>query len=194
MDELQPAPRVGDAEREQAAERLRVAAGDGRLTLEELSERLDSAYRARTAADLEALVADLPERAGPVVRRRPPTRSVVSVMGGATRKGRWRVGSSLRVVSFMGGADPDLRDAEVEGHELELTVISVMGGATIIVPPGVDVEVAGLSIMGGKSVRLGDEPPAAGAPRVHVRAFSFMGGVDVVAKPRRGAARAARPG
>jgi Domain of unknown function (DUF1707)/Cell wall-active antibiotics response 4TMS YvqF len=185
VDEGLPAVRVGDAERERAAERVRVAAGEGRLTLEELSDRLDGAYRARTAADLEPLLADLPEAAAPARRRGSPTRWVVSIMGGASRKGRWRVGRSLNLLSIMGGADLDLRAAEVPGDELEITAISVMGGASIIVPTGVDVEVTGFSFMGGKSVRLGDEAPSPGAPLVRVRAFSLMGGVDVVAKPSR---------
>jgi hypothetical protein len=52
--------RASDADRERVAERLRVAAGDGRLTPAELEERLEEAFSARTGAELEPLVADLP--------------------------------------------------------------------------------------------------------------------------------------
>lgn len=52
--------RVSDADREQAAEVLRQAAGDGRLTLDELDERLATAYAAKTYADLESVTTDLP--------------------------------------------------------------------------------------------------------------------------------------
>ena len=51
---------ASDADREAVAERLRTAAGDGRLTSAELEERLERAFSARTEVDLEPLVADLP--------------------------------------------------------------------------------------------------------------------------------------
>jgi hypothetical protein len=66
-----PEHRASDAERETAAERLRVAAGDGRLDPEELEERLESAYSARTVGELEGLTRDLPAARGEVVKRTP---------------------------------------------------------------------------------------------------------------------------
>jgi hypothetical protein len=56
----EPAIRIGDADRDRAAERLRRAAGEGRLSPEELEERLEAAFGARTEGDLAPLVADLP--------------------------------------------------------------------------------------------------------------------------------------
>ena len=61
--------RVSDADRDRVAERLRAAAGEGRLTSDELEERLESAFSARTGTELEPLVADLPEPAGAPPRR-----------------------------------------------------------------------------------------------------------------------------
>jgi Domain of unknown function (DUF1707) len=55
--------RASDAEREATADRLRVAAGDGRLDPEELEQRLDAAYSAKTVGDLGALTRDLPAHA-----------------------------------------------------------------------------------------------------------------------------------
>ena len=52
--------RVSDADREQAAEVLRQAAGDGRITFDELDQRLEAAYGARTYGDLTEVTADLP--------------------------------------------------------------------------------------------------------------------------------------
>jgi hypothetical protein len=52
--------RVGDAERDAVATQLREHYGDGRLTLDELNERLDQTLRARTGADLNAVTRDLP--------------------------------------------------------------------------------------------------------------------------------------
>ena len=52
---------ASDAEREAVADRLRLAAGEGRLTPDELSDRLGVAYAARTHGELEAVLAGLPE-------------------------------------------------------------------------------------------------------------------------------------
>jgi len=69
MSELEPTLRIGDADRERVAERLRRAAGEGRLAPEELEERLEAAFAARTEAELAPLVADLPA-AEPRIRTR----------------------------------------------------------------------------------------------------------------------------
>ena len=53
--------RASDAEREAVVARLRNAAGEGRLTVDELDERIDAAYAAKTRAELEPLTADLPD-------------------------------------------------------------------------------------------------------------------------------------
>jgi hypothetical protein len=191
--------RASDAEREAVVARLRDAASEGRLTVEELAERIDAAYAARTRAELEPLTADLPspeERAGftpaaaPAAGPPAPARSaspvVLGILGGGDRKGRWRVPPRMTVINVMGGADLDLRDAVLETPEVEITVWSLMGGSTITVPEGSHVELDGFALMGGNDLRLegGNAPP--GAPVVRVRAWSLMGGTDVrTPKPRR---------
>jgi hypothetical protein len=184
--------RASDAEREAVVARLRDAAGEGRLTVEELAERIDAAYAARTRAELEPLTADLPvpgERTGfapaaaaapgPVAPARSASRLVFGILGGGDHKGRWRVPARMTVINVMGGADLDLREAVLEGPEVEITVWSLMGGSTITVPEGVHVELEGFALMGGNDLRLesADAPP--GAPVVRVRAWSLMGGTDV---------------
>jgi hypothetical protein len=54
--------RASDADRERFAETLREAAGEGRLEPDELEERLEAVYAARTLADLDSLTADLPRQ------------------------------------------------------------------------------------------------------------------------------------
>jgi Domain of unknown function (DUF1707) len=56
----EPELRASDADREGTADRLRRAAGEGRLSADELEERLEAAFAARTAGELAPLVADLP--------------------------------------------------------------------------------------------------------------------------------------
>ena len=67
----EPALRASDADRELTAERLRTAAVEGRLTPEELEQRLEAALAAGTYGELELLVADLPAPTPPPRRDRP---------------------------------------------------------------------------------------------------------------------------
>jgi uncharacterized protein DUF1707/cell wall-active antibiotic response 4TMS protein YvqF len=178
-----PALLASDAERERTVERLRTGAVDGRLTLEEFAQRMSSAYEARTREELDELTRDLPSDLTPAGRpAKAAANWVVAVMGGAQRRGRFRLATETNVVTIMGGADIDLRQAELEGSDVMLKVYAVMGGANIIVPEGVHVELSGLAIMGGKDHRPGKEPVPPGAPVVHVHAVTLMGGVSVVTK------------
>lgn len=57
--------RCSDADRERTSERLRMAAGEGYVTMDELEDRLTGVYSARYRHELDALVADLPQAAEP---------------------------------------------------------------------------------------------------------------------------------
>jgi hypothetical protein len=72
------AVRASDADRESVAERLRKAAGEGRLRTDELEERLEVALSARTYGELDSIVRDLP--GGRLV---VPSRSPARALGGA---------------------------------------------------------------------------------------------------------------
>ena len=189
-----PDLRASDADRERVVEALRGAASDGQLTVEELEERVPGAYAARTRRELERLTADLsveplsaaapaPTEAarGEVTVREGQggTRWVVSIMGGHDKRGRWRLAPRCTVLNIMGGSDIDLNDAELSGPLTELTMYSVMGGGEIRVPHGVDVQVSNFALMGGNGVKLGDEVAPPGAPTIHIRLVSIMGGSDV---------------
>jgi Domain of unknown function (DUF1707) len=180
-----PELRASDAERERTADVLRRAAGEGRLTVEELDERLDAAYAARTRSELGRLVADVdvPRTSSSGLTVRPEgdegTRWLVAVMGALERKGRWRLGRRCVAVNVMGGTDLDLNDAELAADTVELTVFSLMGGGDVYVPEGLNVEVSDFAVMGGNDVRLGDATPTPGGPTVRLKLISIMGGTDV---------------
>lgn len=175
--------RASDAERDATLDRLRAAAGDGRLTLEEFSQRMDSATTARTRAELDSLVADLPAdagAAGSAVAERGPERPSwhISPIGGLSVSGPWRMERNVIVLTLIGGADLDLSQAQLAAPEVTLTKVSLLGGASIRVPPGIRVDVSGFSLIGGTSVAAAPEP-GPGAPTVHIRAFSLLGGTWV---------------
>lgn len=188
-----PAMRASDADRERAATLLRDSAADGRLTVEELTERLEQAWTATTIAQLDELTADVDRGeqplatsapAGPLTPRIKATSWLIAIMAGVSRKGRWRADRRVRALALMGGCDIDLRNAELEGGEVTITAIAIMGGIDICVPEGVTVEAGGFVLMGGKDVKV-DGLPRPGAPLVRVRAFGLMGGVSVHTPKRR---------
>jgi hypothetical protein len=179
-----PAIRASDIEREHAVELLRRHSVEGRLTLEEFAGRIERAYDAKTREELEELTRDLPETTAvlttpPARRQKPASRWIVSVMSGTEKRGRWRLARDTRVICVMGGAELDLRHAELEDLDSTITVVAVMGGAEITVPEGVDVDVGGFAFMGGKEFRPGKTVPPPSAPSVRIRAYAVMGGIEV---------------
>jgi hypothetical protein len=196
VSEQRPELRVSDADREATVVRLREAGGEGRLTLEELAERVEAADAARTRGELDALTADLPDTPvsaapAPDVPRKE-RRWIVAIMGGETRKGRWRPSRRTNAIAVMGGIDIDLREAEL-ADGAEFLAIGIMGAVSIIVPEGVSVEMSGFALMGGNSGPDDRIPPLPEAPLIRVRAFSLMGGVVVERKKAR-RRRSDRPG
>ena len=196
--------RVSDAEREHAAGVLRRAAGDGRITFDELDERLTAAYAAKTYGELAAVTEDLPE-AGPqppaVTTPMPPARAAarfpesriggtpgsaisVAVMSEAHRTGGWVVPPSYTAVAICGAVSLDLREAQFSGHEITIQTFALMGGIDIIVDEEIAVDVSGIACMGGFDHRAAG-PGVPGAPRLRVVGFAMMGGVNVQRRPPR---------
>jgi hypothetical protein len=182
-----PVLRASDGERERVVTALRDGAAEGRLTFDELAQRVEQAYGATTAGELDLLLADLPAVAPATTPGLPKRRRWnVAVMGGSTRRGRWRPAPRSVALALMGGVDLDLREATIEGDELVITAIAVMGGIDLRVPEGVEVDLGGFAFMGGNDHLPGEAPVRPGTPIVRVRAFSLMGGVDVkVGRSRR---------
>jgi hypothetical protein len=173
---------------------LREAAGHGRISMDELDERLELAYAAKTYADLAAVSRDLPGPAqapGPVqpamagrIGGTPRSKFSVAILSGARRKGRWVVPRSYVGVAVMGGIELDLREAQFSEPEVTIHAYTVMGGIEITVPEDVDVDVSGIAFMGGFDHNASG-PGVPGAPRVRVIGFALMGGVDVRRKPQK---------
>jgi hypothetical protein len=196
--------RASDADRERVAEILREAAGEGRLTLDELDERLETAYASKTYAELAPVTRDLPGAATahppvpaagakvpagavPVDPHRfgaPPESNLgVAIMGGFTRKGDWVVPRQFTAIALMGGAEIDMRDARFEQQTVTLHLLAIMGGFEVTVPDDAHVRVTGVPIMGGFDHRAsgGGEP---GGPTIIIDGLALMGGVEVKRKPR----------
>lgn len=185
MSELEPSKmRVSDADRNKVAEILREAAGDGRIDLTELDERLEATYAAKTYAELVPITRDL----APVLHANASAVAsverdrAVAILGGVERRGSWTVPEHFSVFCLMGGAELDLREATFSAREVTLTINTFMGGANIIVNQATNVIVRGVGIMGGYSGPRSDPGGrlTADSPTVHVKGVAIMGGVSVV--------------
>jgi hypothetical protein len=181
--------RVSDAERDAVLRTLGDHAAVGRLTLDELEERSGRALAAKTRGELATLTSDLPREAGqatapsPVSARKKPVRWMVAIMGGSHRRGRFRAVGSINAVAIMGGDEIDLREAEIEGGELTLNLVAIMGGSNVYVPDSVEVEVGGFSLMGGHEEVGSHRPPRPGAPVIRIRVYNLMGGASIYRLP-----------
>ncbi|MFE9025856.1 DUF1707 domain-containing protein [Streptomyces iakyrus] len=200
-DDAVPDLRASDADRERVAEILRDALAEGRLDMAEFEERLDATYRARTYGELAPITRDLPAAgvtvpavsltkdpaAGPdwsgrITGGEGSSTWAVAVMSGFQRKGRWTMPRRFTCFAFWGGGEIDLREANFADREVEVNAIAIMGGVDVIVPPGVEVVVRGIGVMGGFDHREEGVPGEPGAPRVVVTGFAFWGGVGVQRK------------
>jgi len=132
---------------------------------------------AATANELDAALAGI-AHAGHVSPARRP-RWLICVFGGAEHRGLWRLSDRLRVISVFGGINVDLGAAQLEAPESVITVIALFGGAGIIAPPGVAVQLSGLSLFAGKGDKRQRGPALPGSPLIRVRALVLFGGVTI---------------
>jgi hypothetical protein len=175
--------RASDAERDELVAELREHVVDGRLSMDEFAERMEAAYGSRTRGELEALRHDLPTATALVAPGpRKASRWVVGIMAPSVRRGRWRIAGRTTAVSVMSPMWLDLTQAELDGPEVTVNAFACMGPLQIVVPDDADVDVSGFSMLAPRVHRGDAAPPRAGAPRIHIRAYSLMGPIVVTTK------------
>lgn len=188
--------RASDADRDRVADILRDALAEGRLTTAEHAERIDVLYAARTMGELEPLTRDLPVPAGdrrpapeepqvtaaPLPSGQAETPTMVAIFGGASRKGRWRVGGDIQAFALFGGVEIDLTEAVFESPRVVIRTVALFGGVDIKVPENVSVRGnGGFAVFGGFDVSS-HEAEDGNAPVVEVKGFAMFGGVNVKRK------------
>ncbi|HUY55194.1 MAG TPA: DUF1707 domain-containing protein [Candidatus Nanopelagicaceae bacterium] len=174
---------ASDRDRDLAVDGLSAACGDGRLGLEDFSNRLERALAARTLEELAEIMADLSRPELQVASsRRQGSSWFVSIMGSTVRRGRWLLGASSQAVAVMGECVLDLRQAEVASPDSHILAVTLMGEITVIVPEGIDVDISGIAIMGSKQLRGGDARPLPGSPTIRVTCVAIMGEITVRVK------------
>jgi hypothetical protein len=187
--------RVGHRERDAVVAALQEAAGDGRLSMAELDDRLEAALQAKTYADLDPLVADLsvelPSRAlnsaRPQSAQRPPaagySREDPLRLDGGTgtekRGGVWTVPPFILINQGLGSVKLNCLDATPAAQLIEIEVIGGAGSIVLVLPDGWAVDADRLSkSLGSKSVKVPREP-APGKPLLVIYGAVGLGSFKV---------------
>jgi uncharacterized protein DUF1707 len=146
--------RASHEDRDRVVEVLRVAAGDGRLTADELDERLEVALAARTWGELAALTTDLP--AVPAVPGVPAVRPKefvrIDIRSGHTRRdGRWMVPQQIEVRVTSGRVTLDFTEAVITQPTLQIDADVRSGGLRLVTKPGIVVDVDDVAVRSGRA-------------------------------------------
>jgi len=147
--------RASHEDRDRVVELLRVSAGDGRLTAEELDERLEQAMTARTYGELAKVVADLPA-AGSVASvpapRAPRAKEVMRVdcgSGHTVKNGQWVVPQRMEARVSSGHVKLDFTEAIITQPVLQLDAEVRSGHVILITKPGIVVDTDDVVVRSG---------------------------------------------
>jgi len=182
--------RASHDDRDRVVELLRVSAGDGRLTAEELDERLELAMTARTYGELARLVADLPAAGSPGTAVSPPSapqaKDVVRIdtrSGHVKRVDRWVVPQRMEVKVTSGSVLLDFTQAAITQPTLKLDIDVRSGHVKLLTMPGIAVDADDVAIRSGH-VRVkapwGSDVPV----RLRIEVAGKVGSGHFVARPR----------
>jgi hypothetical protein len=148
--------RASDAEREYVIDLLQRAVGQGMLDLDEFGQRTDVALAARTRADLNRVLLDLPIRDEPL---RPDAADVLvlrSTLSEVSRRGNWRVPSRLLIISRLGSTKLDFTEAEFTSPDVAIELAVTGGSVDLLVPAGSAVLTSAIATIGGQ---INDQRP-----------------------------------
>jgi hypothetical protein len=182
-----PATLASDAEREHSVAVLRDAVVEGRLTLEAFSERVGQVLTARTHRDLTALTADLPSPVSLAPEATPARHQ--ALFSQLVRGGAWELPARSSWRSVFGTINLDLREVRLAAPEVELTIYNLFGTVTVLVPPGIAVEVDGGGAFASQVIQPPPWPAPQGAPRLKIHVSGPGGTLHVrssESRPRRG--------
>lgn len=202
---MQPQPQPGgmrasDADRNLVADLLTAAYSEGRITREELDERLSATMAAKTFDDLAPLTADLVpgsmqgRSVGAISTASVPpidranasstTDSTIAIFGSTERRGPWRARRHVSNITLFGGTRLDFREATFEADVCEVNVFCLFGGVDLDIPEGVAVRNEAVAVFGGSDVRH-VAPPQPGAPTIVIKGLVAFGGIDARGNRRR---------
>lgn len=176
--------RASHEDRDRVIELLRVAAGDGRLTITELDERIELATAARTYAELAQVTSDLPaDPSAPTAKPKELAR-ISCTSGHAKRDGRWVVPQRLEVKCTSGHVVLDFTQAVITQPVLRIDAEVRSGHLRIITKPGIVVDADDVAVRSGHvNVKTPWGPDVPVTLRVEVS--GKVGSGHLLAAPRR---------
>lgn len=181
--------RASDADRDRYAGVLREAYAQGRLSHEEYEERLSVCMQAKTYAELEPLIGDLPADNLPMVRPAadivPLSRStppMIAIFSAVERKGAWTLDDESNAIAVFGEVNIDLREASIAAMDNEIRAFAIFGSVNIYVEPGTAIDCSGIGILGEFSRGKASEPRP-GSPVIRVTGLALFGAVNIKEKP-----------
>jgi hypothetical protein len=178
--------RASHGDRDEAVEILREAAGDGRLTAEELDERLEAALTARTIRDLAVLTADLPASRAEVGVQPKDLVTINQRFGDAERTGPWVVPRRMAIKLTAGDVKLDFTKAVIQQDSLHIDVDLGFGGdLQLVTKPGIVVTADDLIVrLGDIKIQDPGDPETPVILRIEVTGRIRGGGI-VARHPRR---------
>lgn len=164
MNPERPELRASDADRAAVRRILEIAVGQGMLTLDEYTERVDVALAARTRTELDTVIADLPH-----VRHEPapaPPEVLGSWMSSITRKGQWSVPTRLHLRTRMCSTTLDFTSAVLQSPVLHIDVDDYCSSTELILPDGATADLNAVTgVASSTSVKVATSPASS---RLHI--------------------------
>jgi Domain of unknown function (DUF1707) len=180
--------RASHEDRDAVIETLRVAAGDGRLTGDELDDRLEIAFNAKTYGELAVLTSDLPVSAtAAAVAPAGPPKDVVRIdcgSGNAVRDGHWVVPKRLEVRVTSGNVKLDFTSAAISQPVLEIDAEVRSGNLIIITKPGVAVDTDDVTVRSG-NIKVARPPWGPVPVRLQISVSGRVASGNIVARHKR---------
>jgi hypothetical protein len=188
-----PGLRASHADRDRVVDVLRIAAGDGLLTADELDERLEVALSARTLGELAGLTADLPVESSPTggvaaggVKPKDVVRIEQVFSGAVSRTGRWVLPRRLELAVSWCDVTLDFTEAVITRGTLEIDVAMVGKTLTLVTGPGVEIDADGLTLVHCRFRHRRTQTPPDDAPvTLRVELVGQKAHGRVVVRPRR---------
>lgn len=186
--------RIGHKERDEAIEVLREAAGDGRITVDELDERMEKVHAAKFPVDLDEVLADLTtelpsDRFRPTSAIMPAIDRGQAIMGhdrfdplvikagwdSEVRRARWAVPPYIRCEPSMSNIELNFLEVDTDLQVIEIEIVAGMGTVTVVIPDDWAVNVDELSKTWGNVKSVVNAVPTGRKPLLRVSGSIGMG-------------------
>jgi Domain of unknown function (DUF1707) len=172
--------RVSDAEREHVVEVLQKAIGHGLISLDEFSDRTDTALAAKTRGELNSVLVDLPgllHAENAPAPKAPPQIELRSTMSSLKRSGPWVVPQRLLIRSRMGSTELDFTEAVINTQQVEIELDVAGGSVELLFAENAGVTSADVTMTMGS---LKDKRPNEnGTPRFVISGAVRAGSVEI---------------